>query len=113
VELTAPYMHDGAYTTLDAAVRHYRDVSESLTGYDDQVLRPELQGTYLHDLSQLEAILQTLDDRVATPISLPETDVADLVAFLRSLTDPAAADLRHLVPAEVPSGLPVGEQPVP
>jgi cytochrome c peroxidase len=109
VELTAPYMHDGAFTTLEAAVRHYRDVSESLTGYDDQVLRPELQGTYLRDLAQLEAILQTLDDRVATPISLSETDVADLVAFLRSLTDPAAADLGHLVPAEVPSGLPVGE----
>lgn len=109
VELTAPYMHDGAFTTLEAAVRHYRDVSESLTGYDDQVLRPELQGTYLNDLARLEAILQTLDDRVATPISLPETDVADLVAFLRSLTDPAAADLGHLVPAEVPSGLPVGE----
>ena len=113
VELTAPYMHDGAYTTLDAAVRHYRDVSESLTGYDDQVLRPELRGTYLDDLSHLEAILQTLDDRVAAPISLPETDVADLVAFLRSLTDPAAGDLGHLVPAEVPSGLPVGEEPVP
>ncbi len=109
VALTAPYMHDGAYTTLEAAVRHYRDVSESLTGYDDQVLRPELQGTYLNDPGQLEAILQTLDDRVATPISLTETEVGDLAEFLRSLTDPAAADLGHLVPAEVPSGLPVGE----
>ena len=32
---------------------------------------------------------------------------AELVAFLKSLTDPAARDLGHLVPDRVPSGLPV------
>jgi len=33
--------------------------------------------------------------------------VADLVAFLKSLTDPAARDLSGIVPTSVPSGLPV------
>lgn len=32
-----------------------------------------------------------------------------LVAFLHRLTDPAAAVLGHVVPAAVPSGLPVGD----
>jgi cytochrome c peroxidase len=73
------------------------------------VLRPELQGTYLDDPTQLETILQTLDDRVATPLTLSDADVADLAAFLRALTDPAAASLGALVPASVPSGLPVSE----
>jgi cytochrome c peroxidase len=109
VALTAPYMHDGAYTTLEAAVRHYLDPAASLAGYDPSVLRPELQGTYLDDPTQLETILQTLDDRVATPLTLSDADVADLAAFLRALTDPAAASLGALVPASVPSGLPVSE----
>jgi cytochrome c peroxidase len=111
VELTAPYMHDGAYTTLEAAVRHYLDPSASLAGYDPSVLRPELQGTYLNAPEQLEGILQTLDERVATPLTLSDADVADVVEFLRSLTDPSAADLGALVPASVPSGLPVGDVP--
>jgi cytochrome c peroxidase len=109
VELTAPYMHDGAYTTLEAAVRHYLDPAASLTTYDPSVLRPELQGTYLTDPAQLEGILQTLDERVAVPLTLSDADVADLVAFLRSLSDPAAAGLGALVPETVPSGLPVGD----
>ena len=109
VELTGPYMHDGAYTTLEAAVRHYVDPAASLTNYDPSVLRPELQGTYLDDPAQLERILQTLDERVAVPLTLSDADVADLVAFLRSLTDPAASGLGALVPETVPSGLPVAE----
>jgi cytochrome c peroxidase len=109
VELTAPYMHDGAYTTLEAAVRHYLDPVASLTTYDPSVLRPELQGTYLDAPEQLEGILQTLDERVATPLTLSDADVGDLVEFLRSLTDPAVAGMGALVPPSVPSGLPVGE----
>jgi cytochrome c peroxidase len=109
VELTAPYMHDGAYISLEAAVRHYIDPSASLANYDPAVLRPELQGTYLSHPAQLEAILQTLDERVAVPLTLSDTDVADIVEFLRSLTDPAAVDMSALVPETVPSGLPVGE----
>jgi cytochrome c peroxidase len=109
VELTAPYMHDGAYATLEAAVRHYLDPAASLSAYDPSQLRPELQGTYLSAPEQLEGILQTLDDRVATPLTLSDADVADIVEFLRALTDPAAVNLGALAPASVPSGLPVGE----
>jgi cytochrome c peroxidase len=109
VELTGPYMHDGAYTTLASAVRHYRNAAGALTGYDGSGLRPELRETYLEDPAWLDAILGTLDPRVGTPIALSDADVDDLVAFLRALTDPAAAGLGAVVPASVPSGLPVGE----
>ena len=40
-------------------------------------------------------------------LPLKEEDVADLVEFLLSLTDPAARDLSHITPNEVPSGLPL------
>jgi hypothetical protein len=33
--------------------------------------------------------------------------MGDVVAFLKSLTDPSARDLSGLVPPAVPSGLPV------
>ncbi|MDT8435910.1 MAG: cytochrome-c peroxidase, partial [Gemmatimonadota bacterium] len=41
------------------------------------------------------------------PTGLSDVEVHDLLAFLRSLTDPAARDLDHVVPERVPSGLPV------
>jgi len=46
------------------------------------------------------------DPALAVP-DLSDDEIADLVAFLGALTDPAAADLGHLVPERVPSGLPV------
>ncbi|MBA3658478.1 MAG: c-type cytochrome [Gemmatimonadales bacterium] len=108
VELTAPYMHDGAFTTLEAAVRHYLDVPFSLRNYDASQLEPALQGTVRTD--EVEAILSTLDSRVRQPLDLTDAEVADLVVFLQALTDPDARDLSSIAPASVPSGLPVGDQ---
>jgi cytochrome c peroxidase len=42
-------------------------------------------------------------------IEADERDVADVIAFLRSLTDPRAMDLGREVPVRVPSGLPVAD----
>ena len=41
------------------------------------------------------------------PQQLDDEQIADLVAFLESLTDPRSRDLSNLVPTRVPSGLPV------
>jgi cytochrome c peroxidase len=41
------------------------------------------------------------------PTPLSDTQIAELVAFLKALTDPAFRDANHLVPDHVPSGLPV------
>ena len=71
IELTAPYMHDGRFATLTEAIQHYN-----------------------------EGILPdpNLDDRLAigfepggTPIemNLSDTDVANLVSFLKTFTDEA------------------------
>src|SRR5881398_3517090 len=107
VELTAPYMHDGAFPTLDAVVRHYNDVPLTLTTYDASQLDPALRPTYHGDAATTDSVLRTLDFRLQTPLHLTEGEMGDLVAFLKSLTDPAARDLSALVPAAVPSGLPV------
>jgi cytochrome c peroxidase len=107
VALTAPYMHDGAYPTLDAVLRHYKDVPKSLREYDVSQLAPALRGSYHGDQQTINAILTTLDFRLRQPLNLTEGEISDLVAFLESLTDPSARDLGGLIPVAVPSGLPV------
>jgi cytochrome c peroxidase len=107
VELTAPYMHSGAYPTLEAVVNHYSDVPKALRTYDVEQQAPALR--YLHhgDDATVTAVLATLDHRLRTPMNLTDVEKSQLVSFLKSLTDPAARDLRAIVPARVPSGLPV------
>src|SRR6266699_3589543 len=107
VELTAPYMHDGAFPTLEAVVRHYNDVPLALQTYDVSQLEPALRATYHGDAATTDSVIQSLDFRLRTPLHLSDDELADLVAFLQSLTDPSARDLSALVPAAVPSGLPV------
>ena len=107
VELTGPWMHNGTYTTLEAAVRHHVDVSNSLRQYDPSQLDPAVAATHDGSAAVTAEILQTLDPRVADPLELSEMDIQDLVAFLRALTDPAARNLEGDLPTPVPSGLPV------
>jgi cytochrome c peroxidase len=109
VELTGPYMHDGAYTTLEAAVRHYMNTATALRTYDASQLREDLRASYLSDPSTLDAMAATIDARVKSPLALSDGEVDDIVAFLRSLTDPGARDLSSTIPTSVPSGLPVGD----
>jgi cytochrome c peroxidase len=107
VELTAPYMHSGAYPTLEAVIRHYSNVPVALRGYDVSQLPPAVRDSHHGDEATTTAVLSTLDSRLAVPLDLTETEMRELVTFLRSLTDPAARDLASVIPARVPSGLPV------
>ena len=107
VGLTGPWMHDGAFVTLRAAVQHGLDPATSLRNYDPSQLATDLQNTFQGDDATITAILQNLDPDVATPLNLAEREIDQLVGFLEALTDPAAADLSDVIPAAVPSGLPV------
>jgi cytochrome c peroxidase len=107
VELTAPYMHNGAYATLEAVVRHYTNADSSLRSYDVSQLASELRGSYHGDAATIASVSQTLDPRVRQPIPLTADQQLQIVEFLKSLTDPAARDLRGVAPAQVPSGLPI------
>lgn len=107
VELTAPYMHSGAYPTLEAVIRHYSDVPKAVRSYDVTQLPPSLRSAYHGDEATVRALLESLDFRLRRQLDFTEEQEGDLLAFLRSLTDPAARDLSSLVPSSVPSGLPV------
>ena len=109
VALTFPYGHAGAYSTLEAVVRHHLDPVNSLYNYDQsQVVlpsRPDLDAqdfVVMDDLARVDAIAAANE---LAPVRLKEKQIADLIEFLHALTDPAAIDLRKDIPASVPSGL--------
>lgn len=105
VELTAPYGHLGQFATLETFVGHYNDAASQLREYDiaahvpDRLLWPTL-------LNNVEEILAD-QDPLLLMLRFDEETHANLVAFLRALTDEAARDLGNTVPDRVPSGLPV------
>jgi len=107
VELTAPYMHNGAYATLEAVIDHYNNVPLALRTYDVSQLSPAVRPLHHGGDATNNAVLQTLDFRLRTPLNLTDAEKSELVAFLKSLTDPAARNLGAVAPARVPSGLPL------
>jgi cytochrome c peroxidase len=108
VALTPPYMHDGIFYSLDRVLRHYIDARASLESITPANLDPRLQGTLHNDRATLDAIIANRDTVIAN--GLPLNPVReDLVAFLQALTDPAAVSREGDVPAQVPSGIPVGD----
>ncbi|KPK02501.1 MAG: hypothetical protein AMJ56_20910, partial [Anaerolineae bacterium SG8_19] len=105
---TGPWMHDGAYSTLEATIQHHLDPAASLRNYDPAVhLQTELQDTFQDDEALIEQMLANLDPLLAEPQSLSAEEIAHLIAFLESLTDPAVAELDSVIPENVPSGLAV------
>jgi cytochrome c peroxidase len=107
VELTAPYMHDGAYRTLENVIRHYTNPDSAQRSYDVAQLDPAVRSSHHGDAATIAAVLKSLDFRVRDGIQLTVEERQQLLAFLKSLTDPAARNLVAAVPASVPSGLPV------
>jgi cytochrome c peroxidase len=107
VELTAPYFHSGAYPTLEAVVRHYNHADSAQRNFDASQLAPAVRALYHGDDKTKSTVLETLDFRLRDPLRLSQTEQSQLVAFLKSLTDPAAKDLSAIAPASVPSGLSV------
>jgi cytochrome c peroxidase len=108
VAVEAAFMHDGAFTTLAAAIRHHLDAVGSLRSYDPaaQGLPADLTGP----IGPTAPLVAALDLRLRTPIVLAPSEFGDLLAFVSAaLLDPRAepANLRKLVPKDVPSGRPV------
>ncbi len=132
--LTGPYGHDGAYDRLEDVVRHHLDPLGSLERYvaDADVLPPLgrvveptaadarwsqswlsdqrlagflMRDTWVQGHPELRARIAAANELAA--IALSDAEVEDLLAFLKSLTDPASRELSQVVPRRVPSGLPV------
>lgn len=110
VALTAPYMHNGAYATLEDAIRHHVDPAAAWASYDLSQLEPDMQAFGLNPPEPVFAARNPVVLGCGPGqhcIKLTDAEIADLIEFLKALTDPRMLDLAHLAPDEVPSGLPV------
>jgi cytochrome c peroxidase len=109
VALTGPWMHDGAFTTLESTIRHHLDPAASLQDYDPTQLTELMKDTCQDQPETLAAIMQWYaKDNASEGVQLSDEEIRSLIAFLDSLTSPSALDLSHTIPESVPSGLPVG-----
>lgn len=108
VALQPTFMHNGAFTHLDDAIRHHLNVMDSVMYYTpaSQNLPADLSGP----LGPMAPVLARLDPMLSTPIVVTEAQFEQLLAFVRNgLLDPRATPerLRRLVPHSVPSGRPM------
>lgn len=85
-ELTAPYMHDGVFETLEMVIDFYNDGC-----------RP--RHVAVSDMR--------LDERLRQPLNLSADERSALIEFIRALSDPGTAldPLLLSIPERVPSGL--------
>ena len=105
VALAPAFFHNGAFTDLEDAIRHHLDPVESARNYDPVAAGVDADLT--HELGPIEPVLDVLDSRLASPPELTETEIANLVTFVRDgLLDERAlpVELCALVPVDVPSG---------
>jgi cytochrome c peroxidase len=134
VERTGPWGHAGSYDSLEDVVRHHLDPTAALENYlpSSQLLPPvgrvaeitatgsKLDHRWLGD-SRLSSFRMRdtwvqnqpkLREKIAAANelerrTLTDVEVAEVVAFLKTLTDPTETEKSTLVPDRVPSGLPV------
>ena len=105
--LTGPWLHNGAYASLEAVIRHHLNATESMTNYKADQLSPLFRASLRNDPALIAQVLNTLDPLLEKPRELDDEAVDQLMAFLQAQTSPSAVDLSQLVPETVPSGLPV------
>lgn len=112
VALTAPYGHAGAYATLPDMLRHYRNPAGAVAAFFAgggwcplpqfaALPAAQCQALYPNAVGNSNAALDKLrQDRAAgaglPAIQLSDAQVADLAAFLETLTDPCAAQAQCL-----------------
>jgi cytochrome c peroxidase len=105
---TGPWMHDGCYVTLEAAVRHHLDPQQSYINYDPRPLDPSIAAQLDRSAAHGTARLAGMDPVLRPAVYLDASEMTNLLAFLAALSDPAAIFRLPSPPASVPSGLPVG-----
>ena len=103
---TGPWGHTGAYTTLEAVIRHHMNPQAAFDSYDVNQLEPSIISSGQTDDMQTNtqsALDKLAANRAAGIFSIPEMsltddEISDLVEFLKTLTDPCVKDRTCLAP---------------
>ena len=105
LKVAPAFFHNGAFSNLEAAIKHHLDIEASLRTYDPKA------NNVPSDLSPgpFEGILAAgIDPLLKTPTLLTNTELKDLVEFVRDgLFDARVLNFCTRIPASVPGGLPL------
>ena len=96
VEVTGPWGHAGAYTSLEAVTKHMLNPKKAVRNYDlNQVTQANIDIDKAR-INTAKALKSGLD---ITPMpNSTEQDVKDLVSFMKTLTDPCVKSRECLSP---------------
>jgi cytochrome c peroxidase len=103
--LQTAFMHNGAFVSLEDAMRYHMDAITGAKTYTTAKLPPDLRGP----MGPSRPVLDRLDPLLRSPVLLTEPEFESLVDFVRNaLLDPEARaeKLRLLIPKVLPSGRP-------
>jgi cytochrome c peroxidase len=103
VALQSAFMHNGAFVTLEDAVRYHLDAVGGAATFSTARLPADLRGP----TGPMQPVLERLNSLLREPVSLTGEEFDALVDFVRDgLLDPDARPqrLRRLVPEKLPSG---------
>jgi cytochrome c peroxidase len=110
VALTSPYMHNGAYTKLEDAIRHHLNPAAAYAAYDLTQIEPDMQAFGLNPAAPVFAEGNPVVlgyEPSQKRIDLTDAEILDVIEFLKALTDPRMLDTASMAPETVPSELPV------
>lgn len=103
VALQPTFMHNGAFTRLEDAIRHHLHPVRSVATYDPA--RAGVASDLRGRTGPFAPMLARLDRRLRTPTMLSDAEFNALVQFVRTgLLDPRTSTLTALIPPSVPSG---------
>ena len=99
---STPEPAEALRSTNAAVLAHYSESDLKLRAFDPMSLEPLLQGTMVNNIDQILSTRHTL----LTGVVIPDVMVDQLTTFMSALTDDPAS-YPSIVPARVPSGLPI------
>lgn len=105
VAVQAAFMHNGAFTRLEDAMRDHLNARTFTAPYSPTA--EHLDEDLCGPPGPLAPVLARLDPRLQSPVVLTDAEFSQLVAFVRNgLLDPRARleNLRQLVPKKLPGG---------
>lgn len=86
VEVTGPWGHDGAYTSLEGITKHMLSPIASAKNYDVSQLKQK--NIAIKDIKKNTREVLKAKIHLSAKPALKESDVTHLVSFLKTLTDP-------------------------
>jgi cytochrome c peroxidase len=116
VAISGPWSHAGAYTSLEAVIRHHLDPVASLNNYDttQAILppipaNPQVASIDFKEWNDLTARAARAATNELPASSLSDTQVNQLVAFMHALTGDSVMNFKDKIPLTVLSKLPVAD----